>query len=88
MASGSGRLHDSGVVAVETRSHYSVSILAGGPINAEVVCELLEKIKATYPGEQMTLVMDDARYQRSRLFMEMTRARHGAPLPSSLFPQP
>jgi hypothetical protein len=36
----------------------------------------------------MTLVMDDARYQRSRLFMEMTRARHGAPLPSSLFPQP
>jgi hypothetical protein len=30
--------------------------------------------KATYPGEEITLVMDNARYQRSRLVMEMADA--------------
>ncbi len=48
--------------------------MPAGSINAEVVCELLEKISATYPGEEITLVMDNARYQRSRLVMEMADA--------------
>jgi hypothetical protein len=50
---------------VETRSHDFVSIRTAGSINAEVVCEFLEKISDTYPGEAITLVMDNARYQRS-----------------------
>jgi transposase len=41
---------------------------------AEVVCELLEKISSTYPLEEITLVMDNALYQRSRLVMEMADA--------------
>ncbi len=60
--------------AVETRDHDFVSIRTAGSINAEVVCELLEKISATYPGEEITLVMDNARCQRSRLVMEMANA--------------
>jgi hypothetical protein len=36
--------------AVETRDHDFVSIMTAGSINAEVVCELLEKISTTYPG--------------------------------------
>ncbi len=51
-----------------------MSIRTAGSINAEVVCERLEKVSATYPGEEITLVMDNARYQRSRLVMEMADA--------------
>ena len=72
--SGSGRQRYSVLGAVETRDHDFVSIRTAGSINAEVVCELLEKISATYPGEEITLVMDNARYQRSRLVMEMADA--------------
>ncbi len=72
--SGSGWQLESVVGAVETREHDFVSIRTAGSINAEVVCELLDKISATYPGEEMSLVMDIARYQRSRLVMEMADA--------------
>ena len=73
--SGSGRQRYSVLGAVETqRDPDFVSIRTAGSINAEVVCELLEKISATYPGEEITLVMDNARYQRSRLVMEMADA--------------
>jgi transposase len=72
--SGSGRQRYSVLGAVETRDHDFVCIRTAGSINAEVVCELLEKISATYPGEEITLVMDNARYQRSRLVMEMADA--------------
>ena len=71
---GSGRQRYSVLGAVETRNHDFVSIRTAGSINAEVVCELLEKISATHPGEEITLVMDIALYQRSRLVMEMADA--------------
>jgi transposase len=72
--SGSERQRYSVLGAVETRDHDFVSIRTAGSINAELVCELLEKISATYSGEEITLVMDNARYQRSRLVMEMADA--------------
>lgn len=74
MPSGSGRQRYRVLSVVETRDHVFVSIRTGGSINAEVVCEFLEKISAMYPGEEITLVMDNARYQRSRLVMEMAEA--------------
>ena len=72
--SGSGRQRYSVLGAVETRDHDFVSIRTAGSINEGVVCELLDKISATYPGEEITLVMDNARYQRSRLVVEMAKA--------------
>ncbi len=72
--SGSGRQRCSVLGAVETRDHDYVSISTAGSINAEVVCELLEKISATYPGEEITRAMDNASYQRSRFVMEMADA--------------
>ena len=74
MASGSGRQRYSALGAAEIRDHDSMNIRTAGSINAEVVCELLEKISATYPKEEITLVMDNARYQQSRLVMEMADA--------------
>ena len=58
----SGRHRHSGLGAVETRDHDFVSIRTSGLIKAEVVCELLANISATYHGEEITLVMDSARY--------------------------
>lgn len=72
--SGSGRQRYSVLGAVETRDHDFVSVRTAGSINEGVVCELLEKISATYAGEEITLVMDNARYQRSRLVVEMAQA--------------
>jgi hypothetical protein len=52
--------------------HHLVSFRTACLINAEVVCESLVKISATYPGEEMTVVMDTAQCQRSRMVMEIT----------------
>ncbi len=65
MPSGSGRQRYSVLGAFETRDHDFVSMRTADSINEEVVCELLEKLSATYPGEEITLVMDNARYQQS-----------------------
>jgi hypothetical protein len=72
--SGNGRQRYSVLGAVETRDHDFVSIRTAGSINGEVVCGLLEKISATYRGEEITLVMSNARYRRSRLGIEIADA--------------
>ena len=62
---GSGRQRYSVLGAVETRDHDLVSIRTTGSVNAQTVCELIEKISKRYPSEAITLVMDNARYQRN-----------------------
>jgi len=64
--SGSGRQRYNVLGAVETRDHDFVSIRTTGSINAETVCQLLRKLGDTYPGEKLTLVMDNASYQRNK----------------------
>ena len=53
--------------AVETRDHDFVSIRTTGSVNSDTVCELVRKLDETYPGEEITLVMDNARYQRNKV---------------------
>ena len=43
-------------------------------INALTVCELLQTLTDRYPGTPMTLVMDNARYQRCALVQEKAKA--------------
>jgi transposase len=43
-------------------------------INAVVVCELLQAIAEKYPGRLITLVMDNARYQRCQLVQQTAKA--------------
>jgi|SRR6056297_511261 len=64
--SGCGRQRYNVLGAVETRDHDFVSIRTTGSVNADTVCELVRKIDETYPGEEITLVMDNARYQRNK----------------------
>jgi transposase len=40
-------------------------------ITAETVCELLTTLAARYPGIPITLVLDNARYQRCRLVQDL-----------------
>ncbi len=56
---------------METRDHDFVSIRTTDSINEQVVCDLITKIYETYGNEPITLVMDNARYQRSRLVGEV-----------------
>jgi transposase len=63
--SGCGRQRYNVLGAVETRDHDLVSIRTTGSVNADTVCELVRKLARTYPGETITLVMDNARYQRN-----------------------
>lgn len=62
---GSGRQRYSVLGAVETRDHDLVSVRTTGSVNAQTVCELIEKVAQRYPTEAITLVMDNARYQRN-----------------------
>jgi len=68
--SGCGRQRYSVLGAVETRDHDFVSIGTTGSVNSDTVCELVRKLDETYPGEEITLVMDNARYQRNKNVFE------------------
>lgn len=72
--SSSGRQRYNVLGAVETRDHDFVSIRTTGSINEDVVCDLLMKIFEAYPQEPITVVMDNARYQKSRLVVEVAEA--------------
>jgi len=68
--SGSGRQRYNVLGAVETRDHEFVSVRTTGPVNADTVRELIEKLDKAYPGEEITLVMDNARYQYNKRVFE------------------
>ena len=76
---GSGRQRYSVLGAVETRDHDLVTIKTTGSVNAQTVCELIEKIANKYPSEEITLVMDNARYQRNPAVLDCA-ASHGIEL--------
>lgn len=61
--SGSGRQRYNVLGAVETQDHEMVTIRTTDSINAESVTELIRKIGRLYPADEITLVMDNARYQ-------------------------
>jgi len=53
--------------AIDSHSHELVSIRTTDNINSLKVIELLDKLKASYPDTPISLVMDNARYQRAKL---------------------
>ena len=67
----SGRQRYSVLGAVETRDHDLVTIRTAGSVNAESVCDLMKKISERYPGEKISLVMDNARYQYNNKVKEL-----------------
>jgi len=71
--SGSGRQRYSVLGAVETRDHDFVSVRTRGPVNAATVCKLIRQIDLAYPDDEITLVMDNARYQRNSKVVDLAK---------------
>jgi transposase len=67
----SGRQRYNVLGAVETLDHEMVTVRTTESINAQTVCQLARDIDEKYPGEPITLVLDNARYQRNRQVTEL-----------------
>lgn len=65
----SGRKRFNVLGAVDAVSHKLTTICNETYINAETVCELMRKIARDNRGLPITLVVDNARYQRCKLVM-------------------
>lgn len=71
--SSSGRQRYNVLGAVETQNHEMVTIRTTGSINADTILELIRKIGRQYPADEITLVMDNARYQYNRRVWELAK---------------
>src|SRR3990167_3398477 len=58
------------VNAITRKLHY---ICNETYVNAQTVCDLLENISQCYPGKIITLVMDNAKYQKCQLVFSMAK---------------
>lgn len=77
--SGCGRQRYSVLGALDSHSKEVITVRTIGNINAESVCELIDSIRRGHPDQALTLVMDNARYQRCRRVTEHAAA-HGVEL--------
>ena len=59
--------------AIDSHSHELVSVRTSENINSASVVELLDRRREKHPDHQITLVMDNARYQSCHLVMEHAR---------------
>lgn len=72
--SGSGRQRFNVLGALNAVTHELIMVTNEGYINAESVCELLNKLAALGLKIPITLVLDNARYQKCRLVFEKAEA--------------
>lgn len=70
--SGRQRLNVLAALNATTRELFSVQNLTY--ITSETVCELLRLLAGAYPGMPMTIVLDNARYQRCTLVQSLARS--------------
>lgn len=61
--------------AIDSHNHELISIRTIDSINSQTVIELMEKIRQKHPTSSVTLVMDNARYQRNKQVMEQAVSR-------------
>jgi|SRR5688572_3585895 len=67
----SGRQRFNVLAALHAITHETITVCNDAYINAACVCELLRKIKDAYSDIMITLVMDNARYQRCKIVIEL-----------------
>ncbi len=61
-----GRQRYSVLGAIESHSHEIISVTTKGTVSAPLVIQLLDKIRQTHASEPITLILDNARYQRCK----------------------
>jgi len=69
----SGRQRYNVLGAFNAASRELIRVTNDSYVNAQTVCQLLRKIAARGLGVPVTLVMDNARYQRCRLVADLAR---------------
>jgi transposase len=67
----SGRKRFNVLGAIDAVTHELTTVCNDTTINAQAICELLGKLSARYVGLPMTLVLDNARYQRCAVVQEL-----------------
>lgn len=72
--SGSGRQRFNVLGALNAITHELILVTNEAYINAQSVCELLHKLAALELGIPITLVLDNARYQKCALVMELAQS--------------
>ncbi len=70
----SGRKRYNVLAALDAVSHRVIRVANHSYINAESVCQLLRQIAAAGLPRPMTLVLDNARYQRCELVQSLARS--------------
>jgi transposase len=70
----SGRKRFNVLGAIDAVTHELTTVCNETTINAGAICELLEKLSARYMGLPLTLVLDNARYQRCAVVQELARS--------------
>ncbi len=70
----SGRKRYNVLAALDAISHRVIRVTNGQYINAESVCQLLRQIAAAGLSRPITLVLDNARYQRCALVQGLARS--------------
>lgn len=63
----SGRKRYNVLGALDSQSGHVTTVSNDSYITAPTVCELIAELRAKYPGGPMTLVLDNARYQKCKL---------------------
>jgi transposase len=66
----SGRQRYNVLGALDSQTREVITVSNDSYISAPTVCELLEKLRASHPEMPMTLILDNARYQKCKLVFE------------------
>jgi transposase len=61
-----GRQRYSVLGAIDSHNHEIISVTTDGTVSAPLVTELLDKIRHLHPDVPITLILDNARYQRCK----------------------
>ncbi len=82
LPSSSGRQRYNVLGAYDTVRHEAVTLTNSTVVNQEVFCSLLDKIAATYAdkGHPITLILDNARYQKCQSVFDKAQALGIEPL--------
>ena len=72
----SGRQRYNVLGALDAITHKLITVSNTDYINAESVCELLRQIKKQHKKKPITLILDNARYQRCKKVIELSAALH------------
>jgi transposase len=70
---GSGRQRYSVLAAVDAVSHRMTRVTTDATVNRDTAIELLGRLRADYPGERLTVVLDNARYFRNHEVQAVAR---------------